>query len=161
VKLLPRPLLSAFLLLTWVALNNSLDPGQVALGLVIALALPPAIGRFLPEAPRLRAPAAALRLMACLAGDILVANLEVARRILGPESRLRPAFVKVPLDLEAPLGVAALAAIVTLTPGTLSADLDEQGDHLLVHALHLPDGEARLIALIKQRYEAPLREIFR
>ena len=71
----------------------------------------------------------------------MVANVEVAWRILGPEKALRPAFVSVPLDIRSPLGVAALATIVTLTPGTLSADLDERGEHLLVHALHLPDGD--------------------
>jgi len=161
MKLLPRPLLSGVLLLTWIALNNSVAPGQVALGLVLAFVLPPALDRFLPSVPRLAAPGTALRLLGRLVGDILVANVEVAWRILGPEKALRPAFVSVPLDIGSPLGVAALATIVTLTPGTLSADLDERGEHLLVHALHLPDGDpAALVARIKQRYEAPLREIF-
>ncbi len=161
MKLLPRPLLSGVLLLTWIALNNSVAPGQVALGLVLAFGLPPALDRFLPPVPRLAAPVTALRLLGHLVGDIMVANVEVAWRILGPEKALRPAFVSVPLDIRSPLGVAALATIVTLTPGTLSADLDERGEHLLVHALHLPDGaQAALVARIKQRYEAPLREIF-
>jgi len=41
----------------------------------------------------------------------------------------------------------------------LSADLSPDGSHLLVHAFNVDD-EAALIAQIKARYEAPLKEIF-
>jgi multicomponent K+:H+ antiporter subunit E len=158
-RLLPHPLLSVVLGLTWLTLNNTLDPAHVLLAAGIALLMPLLIARFLPELPRLRAPATLLRLLLVVLGDIVVANVEVARRILGRESALRPAFVHVPLDLRDPLGIATLAAIVTLTPGTLSADLTDAGTSLLVHALHVDD-ESGLVATIKQRYEAPLRAIF-
>ena len=69
--------------------------------------MPLLAGRFLPDLPRLRAPGTLLRLLLVVLGDIVVANLEVARRILGRESALRPAFVRVPLDLREPLGIAA------------------------------------------------------
>ncbi len=158
-RLLPHPLLSAVLGLTWLGLNNTLAPAHLLLAAGIGLLMPLLVGRFLPDLPRLRAPGTLLRLLLVVLGDIVVANLEVARRILGRESALRPAFVRVPLDLREPLGIAALAAIVTLTPGTVSADLTDAGDSLVVHALHVED-EARLVATIKQRYEAPLRAIF-
>lgn len=158
-RLLPRPLLSAVLGITWLGLNNTTDPAHVLLATGIALLLPPLVGRFLPDLPRLRAPATMLRLLLVVLGDILVANVDVARRILGRESALRPAFIRVPLDLSDPIGVATLAAIVTLTPGTLSADLADEGNGLLVHALHVEDA-AQLVTTIKQRYEAPLRAIF-
>jgi multicomponent K+:H+ antiporter subunit E len=158
-RVLPYPLLSLVLWLTWLGLNNTLDPAQVLLAAGVALALPLLVARFLPALPNLRAPATVVRLLLVVLGDIVVANLEVARRILGPESALRPGFVRVPLDLQHPLGVATLAGIVTLTPGTVSSDLVDGGRSLLVHALHVED-EARLVATIKQRYEAPLRVIF-
>lgn len=158
-RLLPRPLLSAVLGVTWLALNNTTDPAHVLLAAGIAMLLPPLVGRFLPDLPRLRAPARIVRLLLVVLGDILVANVDVAWRILGPSSALKPAFIQVPLELRDPLGVATLAAIVTLTPGTLSADLTGDGTGLLVHALHVDDA-ARLVATIKQRYEAPLRAIF-
>jgi multicomponent K+:H+ antiporter subunit E len=82
--------------------------------------------------------------------------MDVAKRVLGPESAIRPAFVWVPLDIQDPHGIVALAGIITLTPGTLSSDLSEDRRHLLVHALHCED-EAALVADIKARYEAPLR----
>jgi multicomponent K+:H+ antiporter subunit E len=92
--------------------------------------------------------------------DIVKANLEVAVRILGPESRIRPTFVWVPLDIASPQGIAVFASIITMTPGTLSCEVSEDRRWLLVHAFHADDAEA-VVADVKSRYEAPLREIFR
>ena len=52
-----------------------------------------------------------------------------------------------------------LASVVSLTPGTVSADIDAERRHLLVHALSVADTEA-LVREIKARYEAPIKEIF-
>ena len=52
----------------------------------------------------------------------------------------------------------ALAGIITMTPGTLSAELSEDRRHLLVHAFNVDD-EPALIAQIKARYEAPLTHL--
>ena len=56
-------------------------------------------------------------------------------------------------------GITALASIITLTPGTVSAELTPDQRHLLVHCFNLHDAQAT-IATIKTRYEAPLKEIF-
>jgi multicomponent K+:H+ antiporter subunit E len=90
---------------------------------------------------------------------MVVANIDVARRILGPESRIHPGYVRVPLDLRDARAVSILASIVTMTPGTLSAALESDGRVLLVHCFHLTDPEAT-VASIKSRYEAPLRRVF-
>jgi multicomponent K+:H+ antiporter subunit E len=97
--------------------------------------------------------------------DIVIANLQVIRLVLGPNKKLRPAFVIVPLDLTDHLAITILASTVSLTPGTVSADvlpLNAEGAEprfLLLHVLDLAD-EAELIEQVKQRYEAPLKEIF-
>ena len=64
-----------------------------------------------------------------------------------------------PLAIRDAHGVATLAGIITMTPGTLSADLTDDRRYLLVHAFNVDDEQA-LVASIKERYEAPLREIF-
>lgn len=157
---LPAPMLSAALWATWLLLNNTLDPAHVALGAVLALAIPLYTERLWPERPRPRRPGVALRLLLVVLRDIVLSNLEVARRVLGPEASLRPGFVWLPLAVRDPYAIATLAGIITLTPGTLSAELSPDRRHLLIHALHLEDPEA-LVADIKARYEAPLLEIFR
>lgn len=158
--LLPRPLLSAALFVGWLVLGNSAAPADILAGALVALLLPRLLARFLPPPLAVHNPAVVVVLALRVLADIVVANLEVARRILGPESSIRPRFVWIPLEIENTFGVAALAGIISLTPGTLSVDLSTDRRHLLVHGLHVDD-EAALVARIKARYEAPLKRIFR
>ncbi len=65
----------------------------------------------------------------------------------------------VPLDLLEPEAITMLAGTITLTPGTVSADLSDEGHSLLVHVLHTEDPDA-VRDDIKSRYEARLKEIF-
>lgn len=158
-RLLPSPLISATLFIAWPMLGGSWSAGQLLLGALLALLIPLWTERLRPQHPRLRAPGAALRLALVVLRDIVVSNVDVARRILGPEAAIRPGWVWVPLDLRDPHGIVALAGIVTMTPGTLSARIDADGRWLLVHALDAGD-PAATAATIKTRYEAPLRRIF-
>jgi multicomponent K+:H+ antiporter subunit E len=159
---LPMPFVSVLLLLAWLMLNGSLSAGHLLLGSALAVMLPWWTRRFRHEEVRLRRWHSVLRLAGRVLWDILVSNVEVARRVLGPEAALRSVFVWVPLSIRAPHGLVALAGIITLTPGTLSSEITPDRRHLLVHALHCPDAaaEAALVASIQARYEAPLKEIF-
>ncbi len=156
---LPHPLLSLFLWLVWLLLVNSVAPGQLLLGAVLAAGLPLLTGRFWPDHPPLHNPWKMLRYIAVLLWDIVLANLAVARRILGPTHQLRPAFIQLPLDLHNDFAISVLASTISLTPGTVSSDLSPDRQFLLIHALDVED-EASLVAQIKQRYEQPLKEIF-
>jgi multicomponent K+:H+ antiporter subunit E len=161
-RILPAPLLSATLFATWLLLNNSLAAAQIVLGLLLAVAVPLVTagqGESVAGKRRLRRGVIAAEVALRVLGDIVVSNIEVARRILGRESALRPRFVWVPLDIRDPRGIAVLMAVVTLTPGTVSADLSPDRRRLLVHGLHVPD-EGELVATVKRRYEASLMEIF-
>lgn len=155
----PAPFLSAALLASWLLLNQSLSAGHLVLALLLAVVIPWFTHGIGGPTLRLRRPAVALRLGGHFVSDIVSSNLDVLRRSLGREADICPGFVWVPLDLTEPRAIAILSSMITLTPGTLSADLSEDRQHLLVHAFHLDDGES-LVAGIKSRYEAPLREIF-
>lgn len=157
--LLPAPLVSVLLFFAWLMLNGSLSAGQAALGAALAIAIPWFTERLRPDKPALKRADVAARLAAVVLKDIVLSSIEVARRVLGPESAIRPRFFWLPLDLRDPHGIVALACIVTLTPGTLSADLSDDRRHLLIHAFNADD-EAALVADIKARYEAPLKRIF-
>ena len=158
-RLLPSPPIGVLLFLAWLSLNGSLSAGHLLLAAVFAIAVPLLTERLRPEKARLRRPGVALRLAATVLKDIVLSNIEVGRRILGPESAIQPRFVWLPLSLRDPHAIVALAAIVTLTPGTLSAEIDNERRHLLIHAFNVDDEDA-LIRDIQTRYEAPLREIF-
>lgn len=156
---LPQPMFSLFLWLVWLLLANSAAPGQMALGAGLAVALPLFTARFWPDRPRIAKPLAVWFYVAMFLWDIIVANLAVARLILGPTRRLRPAFITFPLDLTGEFAVTVLAHTISLTPGTVSSALAPDRRSLLIHVLDLED-EAALIARLKQRYETPLKEIF-
>jgi len=157
--LLPTPLLSLAVALVWLLLVGTLAPVHLLTAAVLAVLLPRVAQRLLPDNVRMARPLLAAALFMRVLGDIVVSNIEVARRILGREAKLRPAFIWIPLDIQNPYGIATLAGIITMTPGTLSSELSLDRRHLLVHCFHLEDAGEQ-IATIKRRYEAPLREIF-
>jgi multicomponent K+:H+ antiporter subunit E len=158
-RLLPHPRLSATIFVVWLVLASSLAPIDLAGATALAIALPLAAGRMIDVRTPVVRPGAAIRLALVVLWDIVLANVVVARLVLGPVARLRPAFVVVPLDTQHPQAVALLASIVTMTPGTVTAEIDDARTGLLVHVLHTDD-PARVAADIKSRYERPLKEIF-
>lgn len=162
-RLIPSPLSSVLVFAVWLLLNNTLDPAHLLLAALLALAIPLAVAPLRGPPPRIRHWNVALRLALVVLWDIVRSNIEVARRILGPERAIRPSFVWVPLQLRSPHGVLTLAGMITMTPGTISAELSPDRRLLLVHALHVEggkEGEAALVAAIKERYERPLIKIF-
>ena len=159
--LLPHPLLSLTLTLVWVLLANSLDVGTLLLGILLGVTIPYLTQRFWPDRPKLRSPLRMLEYALVVLWDICVANVQVAWIILTKRNAdLRPTFLVIPLDVTAPEAIATLAGTITMTPGTVSSDLSDDGRSLLVHCLHTEDPDA-VVANIKRRYEARLREIFR
>jgi multicomponent K+:H+ antiporter subunit E len=158
-RLVPFPIATVAIFLTWIALSGGIAPLDIAGALLLALVVPLLCRPLLGEPSRVRAPATAMRLMVVVVRDIIVSNIVVARLVLGPVARIRPGFVTVPLDVSHPYAVSLLASIITMTPGTVSADVSEARREILVHVLDLDDPDA-LVRDIKTRYEHPLKEIF-
>jgi multicomponent K+:H+ antiporter subunit E len=155
----PHPILSLSLVLLWLLLNNSTSPGHILLGALLAVLIPLFSRRFWPMRLHLARPALVPGFVGLVLWDILVANFRVALLVLGPAERIRPRFVEVPLELEGDFPLTLLAGVVSLTPGTVSAEIDEERRRLLVHALSEDEPEV-LVQAIKRRYETPIREIF-
>ncbi|TCS36533.1 multisubunit potassium/proton antiporter PhaE subunit [Paucimonas lemoignei] len=155
-----EPRLAAILLALWLLLNDSFSAGHALLGLVLAIGLPLLTASMRPLRGRARRPLAILMLMRTVFKDILRSNIAVASVILGnTERRSYAGFMDIPLDLRDPHGLAALACIITATPGTVWAGLSPDGSTLRLHVLDLQD-EQEWIDTIKLHYERPLMEIF-
>ena len=159
-RLIRFPIASAILLVLWLVLNQTLSPGHILLGTAIALIGGWALSALeLPKA-RPRSLTAVFRLATLVFADIVRSNIAVARIILGLERRRwSSGFVEIPLELRNPHGLAALACIITSTPGTLWVDFNEASGTLTIHVLDLVD-KAEWVRTIKGRYERPLLEIF-
>jgi multicomponent K+:H+ antiporter subunit E len=159
-RLLPFPLVTGSLFVLWLLLNQTLSPGHLILGAIAALAGGWALRALQPPKARVRRVAAIFQLPALVLTDIALSNLAVARIILGLVGReWRSGFVNIPLDLRDQYGLAALALIITSTPGTLWVDFDAASGILTIHVLDLID-EDEWVRTIKNRYERRLLEIF-
>ncbi|HEX8664285.1 MAG TPA: Na+/H+ antiporter subunit E [Beijerinckiaceae bacterium] len=158
--LLPHPLVSAGLLVLWLLLNTTMSVGHILIGCALALAGGWSLHALRPPKARIRRPGAILRLAARVFADIVRSNVAVARIVLGLGGRERTSgFVDIPLDLRDPYGLAALACIITSTPGTLWVKHDPATGMLTIHVLDLID-ESEWSRTIKGRYERLLLEIF-
>ncbi len=158
--LFPHPVLSVILLLTWLMLNSSISAGHIVLGSILSMFIPWLTQRFWPEQVCLGRWSTIFKFSALVGYDIVISNIFVAKLIFGKNSDLKPCFLEIPIDIKHPLGLSILASTISLTPGTVSVDLNENKDVLVVHALHIEDTTAE-IETIKSRYEKPLMEIFK
>ena len=159
-RLIPHPLLTAILTVVWLLLVNRWSLNSLLFGFFLGLVIPFVTAAFWTDRPPLHRPLKIAEYFAIAIWDICVANVVVAQLILFRRAgSLRPHFIAIPLELRRPEAIAALAATITLPPGTVSADLSAEGHYLLVHCLHAPDPDA-VVREIKHRYERRLKEIF-
>jgi len=93
-------------------------------------------------------------------GQLVLSSLRIARDTIAPRPRLRPGILAVPLDAESDGEIAALATLVTLTPGTLALDLSDDRRTLYVHAAYLEDPE-QAKREIKHGFERRILELTR
>ena len=154
----PHPWLSLTLFVMWQFLSDGISGGSIVLGLILAWIIPLMTQGFWPDPPTLlkawKTPAYLLRVL----WDIVVASVDVARLILSPREP-RPMFSCYTLELKDPLAISILASTISLTPGTVSADVSDDNTLLLIHALDAED-EQEVIDTIRNRYEKPLLEMF-
>ncbi|WP_050521705.1 Na+/H+ antiporter subunit E [Pseudorhodobacter wandonensis] len=159
-KLFPHPYLTLLLVVTWMLLVNHLKLGSLVFALILGIIIPIITAPYWPDRPALRNPIAIIGYVLIVLYDIVKSNFIVAGIVLfKPSSQLQSAWVTVPLDLRSPEAITVLAGTITMTPGTLTADMSGDGRALLVHCLHAPDPE-EVRDEIKTRYEARLMRIF-
>lgn len=159
-RLFPAPLLSLALVALWLVLNSPYSLGQWLMALVLGFAVPLLTQSLRPTPVRFSHPWVAFKLFLRVGVDVIEWNWRVLRGTLGRGDRMpKGAFITVPLDLRDPNGLAVLAAIMCVIPGTIWSEIALDRSALLVHIFDLDDAQHE-IALIKQRYERPLMEIF-
>ena len=159
-RLLPAPLTSAALLALWLVLARDVSIRQLLLGLLLALSVPPLTASMRPTTVRVRRPLLVVRFILRVGHDVLLSNFEVAWGVVTWRRRLAPSkFVTVPLELRDPLGLAALAMVTTVVPGTVWSELALDRTALLLHVWNV-DEEGEFVSRFKARYEKPLQEIF-
>ncbi len=158
-RFVPHPLLTLGLILMWLLLNR-FSLGHLLLGTAVALIAGRAMASLDPVRPRIRRWDLVATLFWRVMIDILRSNVAVTWLVLfGRGDGRRSGFVEIDLVVRDPTALAALAVIVTSTPGTAWMDYDAARGRLLLHVLDLGDPEDWRTT-INGRYASLLKEIF-
>lgn len=138
------PVVGVLLAVLWLFVRGvALDPasilGEFLIGLAFGLPVAFAFRRFYTERTNLmrnvRALPYAVVYVALFLKELLTANIDVAYRVLAPSMPLEPDVVVVPLRVETDAAITTIANSITLTPGTLTMDYDEETNTLYVHGI--------------------------
>jgi multicomponent Na+:H+ antiporter subunit E len=142
----------------WLLANASLAWDVIAVGLLVTTLLSLAFSRFAGAFADVRFSPKAIfyyfRYLGVFLWELLLANMNVARIVFSPKISIHPGIVKVKTRLKTPTGRLVLANSITLTPGTLVVDIDE--DALYVHWIDVtaedPEEATRRIAAKFEKY---------
>ncbi len=156
---LPSPLLSLALLVIWLLLNQSISAGQILLGCILAVAAPLLSNPLRPFQANVRQPLTFIRLMSWSMLEIVRSCFNVSRIIVFTRNTPNAQFIRVPLDLKDPNGLAMLSCLINCTPGTVWVEIIPDSHELSLHVFDLNDAEW-WVNTIKTRYEQPLIDIF-
>lgn len=159
-SLFPHPGLTAFLVLFWLVLADSWTFGSLVMAAILATLIPLFTAPWWPGKPRLRRPLELISYLCIVLYDVVISSWQVAKIILFmPPDQIRTTFIPVPTTLTSLEAIALLAGSITMTPGTLTADISADGRTLLIHTLHAPDPDEVRIGILT-RYEARLKRIY-
>ena len=152
----------------WILLDFSFKPQELIAGAVVSLLVALFSARFFihEKAGWFLNPARLLSLIyfwcVTFVGELIKANVDMAKRCFTGCKNVDPGIVKVPVDLKSDYGQAALANSITLTPGTITMDIAEQ-DGQTYYYIHWIDAKcdgAEAGEAIKGRLEKGLRRVW-
>jgi multicomponent Na+:H+ antiporter subunit E len=151
------------LTLVWVAVTSSFDLASVIAGATVSAALAYFFAERLAVWRTIRMSPLQLYHFVLYTGvffrELVEANIAVMRYVYAPRIRIRPGILRARTRLRSPIGRLALANSVTLTPGSLVLDTDE--DALVVHCLDLTDADREKVAeAIVRPVEKHLERVF-
>jgi multicomponent Na+:H+ antiporter subunit E len=149
---------------TWPFVDGKIDLQVMTAGVIAALIVAFLFHEMLPKEHRVFISPArifwALVYMPVFFYYVIKANLDVVYRALHPEMPIKPGIVKIKTSLKTESGITALANSITLTPGTLTVDLTDDG-HLYIHWINVKsDDIEEATKFIAQKFEWFLTKIF-
>ena len=161
MRWLPHPLVSLALCLLWLLLNQAFDAANILLGALLGVVVPVLVRNLQPLGyPRLRAPLTFIRLLGMAGVEIVRSCFNVCRIILLADyGKVNSQFIRIPLTITDPYGLAMLSCLINMTPGTVWVEILPERYELSLHVFDLHD-EQWWIDTIKTRYERPLIDIF-
>lgn len=153
-----------WLILTWPVADGSVDVQVVIAGLIASAVVAILFHEMLPKEHHIFL--SPIRIfwflvyMHVFFYSVIVANLDVMYRALHPKMPIRPGIVKIKTKLKTDSGITALANSITLTPGTLTVDVTDDG-FLYIHWINVrTDDVDQATKQIAERFEWFIQKIF-
>lgn len=156
---------SIFLTATWLLMVGNLNAQEVGVGILVAVVITYLSYSHLVFLDDIKLglvlPVYLLQYLAVFLKALIASNIDMAKRVISPSLPIDPAVVEVHTDLHSSLGKLLLANSITLTPGTLTVDIE--ADTLRVHWIDArgKDDLVQATRAIAERFEKPLSGIFR
>lgn len=140
------------LLLFWVLLNGSLAGDVLVVGTIaavlIAVFFRGHLGWFSELRPTPKALATTVAYVFYYLKELVKSNVNVASIVLSPDLPIKPGIVTVRTRLKSAMGRMLLANSITLTPGTLTVDIDGEFLHIHWVTVDSPDIEGATQAIV-------------
>lgn len=156
--------LNLFVAVAWMLMNGTYSSLDFIIGFAVgfcALWLGQPIERITGKKTRYFSKFKALIVLVLFFLKELFASVgKVAWDVITPTNHSDPEIIQVPLDAKTDLEITILANMVSLTPGSLSLDVSEDKQYLIVHAMFAADTE-QTIRDIKNNLEKKLLEVTR
>jgi multicomponent Na+:H+ antiporter subunit E len=155
--------LFSFLIIIWIILTSSFHWQEVCAGILISLYLSSILNKNyiklgLPPVS-IRRIAFAIVYIVVLFKEIILANLDVAYRVIHPKMPIKPGIVIIKTGLKQDIAKMILANSITLTPGTFTLDISN--DNILIHWINVQTEETdRATKAIGEKFEKYLKVIF-
>jgi multicomponent Na+:H+ antiporter subunit E len=154
--------LVVWLTLVWVGLWGSVTAANVLGGLAVSAVLVLLLRLSPAGPPAVVHPVALLRFVLRFFADLVVSSLQVVRLALRPRLELRQGIVSVQVPGASDTLLTVLADAISLTPGTLTVDVEPDTATLYVHVLDVgegPDGERAVREGLRDQARAAVRAI--
>ena len=152
--------INLLLAVAWAALIGGFGIGDLVVGFAVGYAVLWVLCPLFGSYRYCRRVVQLLRLVGHFLVELVTSSVSVARDVLTPTRRSRPAIVGIDLDAETDLEIVALANLVSLTPGSLTIDVSDDRRTLYVHAMFGNDAE-EVRADVKRGMERRVLEAFR
>ncbi len=125
----------------WLLLTWSLNWQHIVIGLAAALIIAVVFGKSVIKNPHKYVEVGryfwGLCYIPVFIWECIKSNFDVAYRVLHPKMPINPGIVKVKTNLTSEMGRTFLANSITMTPGTLTVDIDEEGGYLYIHWINI------------------------
>lgn len=153
------------ILIIWILLNLPVDKQNLIVGVIVSFLATLFVGDFFTHRPhKLLHPLRYFWFLVYIPlffWECLKANIDVALRVIHPRRPIKPGIVKVKTSLHSDTALTFLANSITLTPGTLTVDVDKENGYLYIHWINVKSQDIETATrLIVERFEKILKRIF-